>query len=104
MLVYFVCFTSFPPSDHIQSTERTSTYPTVLTIVDFDGTSILSLHIGDQRRKDWLLRTYRGKEKTMAQDRRVAGDHSHDDFWGRESVLEVSGVPAYLKRCREEKS
>jgi hypothetical protein len=36
----------------------------------------------------------------MAQGRRfsgqnrVAGDHSHNDFWGRESILEVGG--AYL--------
>ena len=32
-------------------------YPIVLTIVHFDGTSILSLHIGDQREAIWLLRT-----------------------------------------------
>ena len=42
MLIDFVCFSSFPPSDHIQSMSRTPTYPTVLTIVHFNGTSILS--------------------------------------------------------------
>ena len=40
------------------------------------------------------------KEKAIAQGRRfsrqnrVAGDYSHNDFWGRESALEVGG--AYL--------
>jgi hypothetical protein len=84
----------------------TATYPTVLTIVHLDGTSILSLYIGDQRRDNWLLRTYYGKEKAMAQGRRrdigsmrnterhwAVGDYC-DEIWGRESVLEVGG--AYL--------
>ena len=36
----------------------------------------------------------------MAQHRRFAGDHSHDNFWGRESVLEVGGtcLPETLQR------
>jgi hypothetical protein len=64
-----------------------------------DGTSILPLHIGDQRRDNWLPRTYCGKGEAIAQGRRftqnrVAGNYSHDDFWSRESILEVGG--AYL--------
>ena len=32
--------------------------------------------------------------RRFSRQNRVAGDHSHDDFWGRESILKVGG--AYL--------
>jgi len=67
----------------------------VPTIVHCDGTPIPSFHIGDQREADWLLRAQWG---TTAQRKRFAGDYSHDDFWNRETILEV--VPTYLKRHR----
>jgi hypothetical protein len=34
------------------------------------------------------------ERKAIAQGRRVASDYSHNDFWSRESILEVGG--AYL--------
>jgi hypothetical protein len=59
--------------------------------VHFDGTSTLSLHIGDQREAIWLFETM---DKGTAQGRRVASDCPHGGFRGKELILEVGG--AYL--------
>jgi hypothetical protein len=58
---------------HLLPLRAGPTYPIALTIVHLDGTSILSLHIGDLRRDDfWLL-------KTMDQGRTAQGKSIRSD-------------------------
>jgi len=70
------------------------TYFVVSTIVHFDSTSTLALHIGDQREAEiWLLKAM---DKGTAQGRRVASNCPHNGFGGKGSILKVSG--AYLPK------
>jgi hypothetical protein len=78
------------------SLELYADLPITLTIVHCDGTYTLSLHIGDQREAYDLVAQGTMERKAIAQGRRVAGDYSHDDFWSRESILEVGGT--YLSK------
>jgi len=57
---------------------------TALTIVHCDGTSILSLHIGDLRRERfWLLKT---TDRATAQGRRFGAKGNWTEDWGTTKV------------------